>query len=77
MIWILVSAPTEGDAVDEYYTGAGWNTDSSLAETFTETEGNTLEAMRIAKGQIQTQFPDRDVRIAEAAVTITIGTLLG
>ncbi|MEM8611439.1 MAG: hypothetical protein AAGF93_05425 [Cyanobacteria bacterium P01_H01_bin.105] len=77
MVWILVSAPGEADAVDEYYTGAGWNADASLSETYTEIEGNDIQSLRIAKGQLQSQFPDRDVRIAEATVTIAVGTLLG
>ncbi|MEM9805130.1 MAG: hypothetical protein AAF959_07600 [Cyanobacteria bacterium P01_D01_bin.56] len=77
MTWILVSAPTEADAPDEYYTGAGFDASINNSETFTEAEGNTIESLRTAKGTLQTQYPDRDIRIAEATVAITIGTLLG
>ncbi|WP_346291602.1 hypothetical protein [Sphaerothrix gracilis] len=72
MNWILVSGPDEASASSEYWTGASWSASVNEAEVFSEAEGNNIESVRAIKGAQQGAFTDRDVRIAEVTVAVTI-----
>ncbi len=76
--WILVSAPDEASAVDQCWDGDEWvaiaNVNNALASTIAA--GTTIEIMRASKGEFQQRFTDRDIRLAEATVSIAIGALV-
>lgn len=71
--YLLVSAPTEGAAVDSVWDGAQWLPIAEInnAQAFGDNE-ITVEAMRGVQGEYQSRFTDRDVRMVRATVTIAL-----
>lgn len=71
--WVLVSAPSEGAAIDSVWDGDEWVplADINTAAAFSDGEATT-EEMRAIQGQYQTRFTDRDVRMSRATVTIAL-----
>ena len=72
--YLLVSAVDEASAIDNVWNGTDWvpiATDLASALVFPYNTV-TIEEMRTTQGDFQQRFSDRDVRQANAAVSITI-----
>lgn len=71
--YVLVSAPTEGAAIDSVWDGDEWVPIANIntAQVFGDGEA-TVEEMRGIQGQYQSRFTDRDVRMSRATVTVAL-----
>jgi hypothetical protein len=80
--WIIVSAVNESASPTHFWDGDEWidySADATLlnsAAVTTVASGATIEDMRSAKGGFQSQFTDRDVRIAEVSTVVTLGAVI-
>ena len=76
--WILVSAPDESSSVNQCWNGKEWidiehinNASLSMCSS-----GSTIEQMRSFKARLQSNHTDRDVRLAEISIAVTLDRLL-
>lgn len=76
--WIIVAAVDEASPVSQCWSSKEWIEIDQIvnATLFTIEEGVKIEDMRSSKAEIQAQYTDRDVRIAEVTVTISLGEVI-
>ncbi|MBD2424735.1 hypothetical protein [Phormidium sp. FACHB-1136] len=76
--WIIVAAVNESSPVSQCWSGKEWVELDQIvnATLFTVEEGVKIEDMRSSKAEIQSQYTDRDVRIAEVTVTVSLGDVI-
>ena len=74
MNWVIVSAPDESSAPDSVWDGDEFVPIAQINDAFAyrEVAGITVESMRAFEGEFQQRFTDRDIRMAEATVTIAL-----
>ena len=70
--WIYGSAPDEGSATDQYWSGSQFESDLNSAEIFSKAEGTTIESARQEEGRFQQRFSDVDLRLIPATGAISL-----
>lgn len=76
--WIIAAAVDEASPVSQCWSNDDWIEIEKIenATLFTVEEGIEIEDMRAKKADIQGDYTDRDVRIAEVTVTVVLGDVI-
>ncbi|QQE65638.1 hypothetical protein GFS31_23260 [Leptolyngbya sp. BL0902] len=76
--WIIVAAENEASPVSQCWSDEDWIEIEKIeyATLFTLKENIEIEDMRAKKAEIQGNYTDRDVRIAEVTVSISLGDVI-